>query len=202
MENVLIATLGESPIVVTAMYDLLKKEKGLVIDRVVVLYPEQEVLISTAFDLIREALQDRCEVIPESLPFEDVANEADSFYFLRTLYRLLNDEQKSANSVYLSLAGGRKNMSALIAILVPLFPCVEGLYHVIDPDEGTRRHHFKSIEDILDLPDDDRLSYFLLTDDQLERLKLVTIPYGEQQRVSEEYRSLLFTIPEEGLGEL
>ncbi len=65
MENVLIATLGESPIVVTAMYDLLKKEKGLVIDKIVVLYPEKEALISTAFDLIQEALRDRCEVIPE-----------------------------------------------------------------------------------------------------------------------------------------
>jgi len=194
MENVLIATLGESPIVVTAMYDLLKKEKGLVIDKIVVLYPEKEALISTAFDLIREALRDRCEVIPECLPFEDVANEADSFYFLHTLYRLLNDAQKSENRVYLSLAGGRKNMSALMAILVPLFPCVEGLYHVIDPDEGTRRYHFKSVEYIFDLPDDERLSYFLLTDDQLERLKLVGIPYGEQQLVSEEYRGRLHTL--------
>ncbi len=93
-------------------------------------------------------------------------------------------------------------MSALMAILVPLFPCVEGLYHVIDPDEGTRRYHFKSVEYIFDLPDDERLSYFLLTEDQLERLKLVEIPYGEQQQVSEEYRSLLFTITEEELDEL
>ena len=87
-------------------------------------------------------------------------------------------------------------MSALMAVLVPLFPCVEGLYHVIDPDEGTRRYRFKSIEEILDLPDGDRLSYFLLTDDQLERLKLVEIPYEEHQQVSEEYRSRLHTLPD------
>src|SRR5260221_5723963 len=65
MENILIASLGESPIVITAMYDLLKKEKEQVIDKIVVLYPEKEALISTAFDLIREAFRDRCEVIPE-----------------------------------------------------------------------------------------------------------------------------------------
>ena len=115
MENVLIATLGESPIVVTAMYDLLKKEKGLAIDRVVVLHPndtQEQALISFAFDLIRQVLQDthECSVIPEPLPLEDVATEPDTFYFLRTLYRLLNDELKNANNVYLSLAGGRKNM--------------------------------------------------------------------------------------------
>lgn len=191
MGKVLIATLGESPIIVTAMYDLLKKEKELVIDKVVVLQPEGGT-IPLAFELIREALQDRCEVIAEPLGFEDADDEAKSFIFLHTLYRLLNDERE--NAVYLSLAGGRKNMSALMAILVPLFPCVEGLYHVIDPDEGTRRYHFKSIEDILDLPEDDRLSYFLLTDDQLERLKLVKIPYGEHQQVSEEYQGRLHTL--------
>ncbi len=199
MGKVLIATLGESPIIVTAMYDLLKKEKELVIDKVVVLQPEGGT-IPLAFELIREALQDRCEVIAEPLGFEDADDEAKSFIFLHTLYRLLNDERE--NAVYLSLAGGRKNMSALMAILVPLFPCVEGLYHVIDPDEGTRRYHFKSIEEIFDLPDDVRLSFFLLTDDELKQLKLVDIPYGEQQQVSEEFRSLLFTITEEELDEL
>jgi len=199
MENVLIATLGESPIVITAMHDLLKKEKGLAIDRVVVLHPndtEEQALISFAFDLIRQVLQDtyKCAVMPEPLPFEDVANEPETFYFLRTLYRLLDSEQKNANNVYLSLAGGRKNMSALMAILVSLFPCVNGLYHVIDSDEGTSRSRFKSIEYISDLPPDEQLSYFSLTDGQLARLKLVEIPYGKQQQVSEEYRARLYTI--------
>jgi len=100
MENVLIATLGESPIVVTVIYNLLKKRQGLTIDKVVILQPEGG-LIPLAFDLIREALQDKCEVIAEPLGFEDADNEADSFSFLRTLYRLLNDERE--NAVYLSL---------------------------------------------------------------------------------------------------
>lgn len=201
MENVLIATLGESPIVITAMYDLLTKEKGQQIDKVIVLQPEGG-LIPLAFDLIREALQDRCEVTAAPLGFEDVNNETSSISFLHTLYRLLNDAQKSENKVYLSLAGGRKNMSALMALLVPLFPCVKGLYHVIDPDEGTRRQRFKSIGEIFDLPNDAILPFFLLSDDQLKQLKLVEIPCGEQQQVSEEYRSLLFTITEEELDEL
>ena len=200
MENVLIASLGESPIVVTAMYDLLTVQEGLEINKVVVLHPEG--LISLAFDLIQEALKDRCEVISERLPFEDADNEADSFTFLQTLYRLLNDAQKSGDTLYLSLAGGRKNMSALMALLVPLFPCVKGLYHVIDKDETSHRYHFKSIEEILDLSDDDRLAYFLFDSDQLKRLNLVEIPYGEQQQVSEAFRSLLFTLTDEELDDL
>jgi len=202
MENVLIASLGESPIVVTAMYDLLTQQKELEINKVVVLQPDGG-LIPLAFDLIQEVLKDRCEVIAERLPVEDADDEADSFTFLRTLYRLLNDAQESGQTIYLSLAGGRKNMSALMALLVPLFPCVKGLYHVIDKDEASpHRYHFKSIEEILDLSDDDRLSYFSFDSDQLGRLKLVEIPYGEQQQVSDGLRSLLFTITEEELDDL
>lgn len=201
MGNILIASLGESPIVVTAMYDLLTKRQGLAIDKVVVLQPEGE-LIPLAFDLIREALQDSCEATAEPLGFDDADNEANSFSFLHMLYRLLNDAQKSGNTVYLSLAGGRKNMSALMALLVPLFPCVKGLYHVIDQDEGNRSHHFMSINAIFDLPEDKRLEYFQLADNELTRLSLVEIPYGERQQVSEAYHSLLFTITEEELDEL
>ena len=77
-----------------------------------------------------------------------------------TLYRLLANAQKADDSVYLSLAGGRKNMSALMAILVPLFPCVKKLYHLIDRDENSpHRYHFKTIEDIVSCPVDERLAY-------------------------------------------
>src|SRR6266566_1510354 len=201
MENVLIASLGDSPIVVTAMYDLLTRQDDLEINKVVALHPYG--YISLAFDYIKEALNGRCEVISEPLPFEDANRKEDSFAFLHTLYRLLNDSQKNGDAVYLSLAGGRKNMSALMALLVPLFPCVKGLYHVIDKDENSSHsYHFKSIEEIIDLSDDDRLSYFSFDDDQLKRLNLIKIPYGKQQQVSEGLRSLLFTITEEELGDL
>ncbi len=201
MENVLIASLGDSPIVVTAMYDLLIRQEDLEINKVVALHPYG--YISLAFDYIKEVLNGRCEVISEPLPFEDANSKEDSFAFLHTLYRLLNDSQKNDDAVYLSLAGGRKNMSALMALLVPLFPCVKGLYHVIDKDENSSHsYHFKSIEEIIDLSDDDRLSYFSFDDDQLKRLNLIKIPYGKQQQVSEGLRSLLFTITEEELGDL
>ncbi len=200
MENILIASLGDSPIVVTAMYDLLTRQEDIEINKVMVLHPYG--YISLAFDYIKEALNEKCEVISEPLPFEDANSKEDSFAFLRTLYRLLNDAQENGQTVYLSLAGGRKNMSALMALLVPLFPCVKGLYHVIDKDETSHRYHFKSIEEILDLSDDDRLSYFSFDDDQLKRLNLIEIPYGKQQQVSEGLRSLLFTITEEELDKL
>lgn len=53
-KHVLIASLGESPVVVTAMYDLLTEQEKLHIDKVVVLHPEDEgTRIPLGFDLIR-----------------------------------------------------------------------------------------------------------------------------------------------------
>lgn len=198
MENILIASLGESPIVVTAMYDLLTRQEKLEINKVVVLHPKGE-LIPYAFDLIQDALKNRCEVTAELIPFDDVNGREESYAFLHILYRLLTDAQKDGDTVYLSLAGGRKNMSALMALLVPLFPCVKKLYHVIDKDENSRKHNFKSIEELADLSDDDRQLFFFPEHDWL---KLVDIPYGEHQQVSETFRSLLYTITDEELDEL
>ncbi len=209
MEHILIASLGESPVVVTAMYNLLTEQQQLPITRLVVLHTQgQDELIPLALDLIRESLPNECRVDSELLLLEDaegtIAKDADtekaSYAFLHTLYRLLDNAQKDGDSVYLSLAGGRKNMSALMAILVPLFPCVKNLYHLIDRDENSpHRYHFKTIEDIVRRPEDERLAYLNPAPD---RLRLVEIPYGERQQVSTELRVLLFTISEEELDEL
>src|SRR5437660_4243373 len=119
MANILIASLGESPIVVTAMYNLLtteeKQRKLGEIDKVVVLYPEKEDMIQLGYDLIEDALRGKCKLEPWMLPFEDANGEEESYTFLRLLFQLLFIHQESGNNVYLSLAGGRKNMSALMA---------------------------------------------------------------------------------------
>jgi CRISPR-associated Csx14 family protein len=201
-ENVLIASLGESPVVVTAMFDLLTTEEKQreigEIKKVLVLRPspkDNDDDIGLGYDLIAEALQGKCELLSELLPFEDANGEDESFDFLKHLYRLLDTHQKSGDTLYLSLAGGRKNMSALMALLVPLFPCVKKLYHVLDTDEK----QFKSTEAIISLSEADRKAYM---HPPLERLKLIDIPYGERQQSSLQFRSLLFDLTPEQLEAL
>src|SRR5579883_366336 len=201
-ETVLIASLGESPVVVTAMFDLLtteeKQQEIGEIKQVVVLRPRPKGNgddIGLGYDLIAEALQEKCLLLPELLPFEDANGEDESFDFLKHLCRLLDRYQKSGDTVYLSLAGGRKNMSALMALLVPLFPCVKKLYHVLDTDEK----QFKSTEAIISLSDADRKAYM---HPPLDRLKLIDIPYGERQQISPQLRSILFDLTSERLEAL
>ena len=58
MANILIASLGESPIVVTAMYDLLTEQEKYEFEKVVVLRPEgDDVLLG--YELVEEALKSK-----------------------------------------------------------------------------------------------------------------------------------------------
>lgn len=199
MANTLIATLGDSPVVVTAMYDLLTEQEGIQIDKVVVLHPSGG-LIPLGFDLIKEALNNKCEVQAALLDFEDANSEEECYKFLQRLYGLLAEAQKNGDMVYLSLAGGRKNMSAITGLLVPLFPNVKSLYHVLDKHESSeRKHTFKSYEELVDINKEDREPYFF---PGREQLKLVPIPYGEQQQVSDEFRNRLYTLTPESLDTL
>jgi CRISPR-associated Csx14 family protein len=203
VETVLVASLGDSPAVVTAMVDLLyeqteKSEVGQ-INKVVVLCPKGDT-IKWSYDLVEDGLQGKCQVECCLLPFDDANGEEESFKFLRVLYQLLAQHQALGDVVYLSLAGGRKNMSALMALLVPLFPCVKKLYHVIDLDEDTRKRNFVPIEEMIEkFSEDERKS---LLHPNTSRLRLIDIPYGERQRVSDEFRSRLFTITDKELDEL
>jgi len=199
MANILIASLGESPIVVTAMYDLLtteekQRELGR-IDKVVVLHPYGE-MVQEGYGLIKTELEGVCELEPLMLPFEDANDEQTSFTFLQVLFQLLSTHQGNDDHVYLSLAGGRKSMSALMALVVPLFTCVKKLYHVLDKFED----EFRSIEElILELPEYEQRAAMHPAH---ERLELVPIPFGNYHFVSDEFRSRLFTITEEELDDL
>jgi len=195
--TVLIASLGDSPVVVTAMFDLLKKE--IKIDRLEVFYPTNSFALVGYEDLILKSLQHECEVDGISLDSEDVSGERAAYDFLHKLYQQLSMHQKNGDVVYLSLAGGRKSMAALMALLAPLFRCVKELYHILDKDEGKKGHHFWSTRQLYEAsPADQQRLLF----PPRERVKLIPIPYGEKQHPSEEVRSLLYTITDEQLDEL
>ncbi len=152
MSNILVASLGKSPIVVTAMYKLLRERENIPVDSIMVLYPEGDD-VQWGYVMIEEALNGKCPLNCLTLRFKDINGESESYEFLQLLVLQLQAYQRQDDSVYLSLAGGRKNMSALMALVVPFFPCVKRLYHVLDVDEVNNDgdvHHFKSVTQLLD----------------------------------------------------
>lgn len=188
--HVLIASLGDSPVVVSAMYDLLTKKEGITIDQVIVLRPNDKD-VGSAYELLMEALPDKCWLW--ALPFEDANSWTNACLFLKELYRLLDTCQVRGDTVYLSLAGGRKSMAALMAWIAPVFSCVEHLYHVIDPNED----HFLSINDLyLNLSSADRKAAM---HPDLESLIPVDIPFEPGQQIDQQRISHLLAVTEDEL---
>ncbi len=79
---ILIASLGESPVVVTSMYDLLTntKRKGLAIDQVIVLQPDDKD-IGRGYELIKKALASKCTVQNKLLPLKTQVAENMHIFF-------------------------------------------------------------------------------------------------------------------------
>ncbi len=199
MSKVLIASLGDSPVVVTAMYDLLKY-RGLTVDEVVLLYPEGET-IEKAYLLIDVALQGECKLRPPApLLFEDANTQKNCLVFLQTLYQLLYTCQQRNDTVFLSLAGGRKSMAALMAWVAPFFSCVEKLYHVIDKHEK----YFKTVDELLLERTDTQRKQAMhpdIKDIKNKEVALVDIPFGQEQLISENlHEKLLYATDEELQG--
>jgi hypothetical protein len=200
--NILIASLGESPVVVPVMYHLLKERgegpgKGIEIDKVYVLAPQgKNVLLG--FDLVEEAFQQECSLEKIDLDFEDANTPLSCLQFLQELAMRLHGQQHEQNNVYLSLAGGRKSMAALIAWIVPFFSCIKGLYHVVDPDND----QFPSVDKIYSRPTDVRKLLMHPTEEERERLKLVKIPFSREQQISEKVLDGLLSLTDEDLDRL
>ncbi len=196
MEHVLIASLGESPIVVTSMYDLLTQQEQKHIDRLVVLYPRGG-MVTEACALVEEAMKGHpCKVDFQDLYIDDVNTTRDCLKFLQKLYQLLVNHQDNEDTVYLSLAGGRKSMSALMAWVIPYFSCIEQLYHVLDKEE----RNFWTVEQlILEMPDDQRKQAM---HPDLSQLTLVEIPLDQNLQIDEDLRTQLASMSDDKLDDL
>jgi CRISPR-associated Csx14 family protein len=202
MKHILIATLGDSPVVVTTMFDLLTKQEQLTIDDVIVLHSSGEKRMG-GYTMIDDVLKGHCTVDSQELPFEDAYTEENCFAFLQELFVLLKKHQGLGDSVYLSLAGGRKNMSALMALVAPFYTCVQGLYHVIDKSEFTDKANFKSLQELTKLyhaPDKER--FMAAMQPNSNGFHLVPIPSENALHVSESYVQKLHNMTAEQLQEL
>jgi hypothetical protein len=185
MGDVLVATLGEAPIVVTAMVKALRELKGITIRTVYILYPviETERLICLGYDMIQEHLRGVCQVKPWPLDFADANSCENSIQFLRTLAGVLDLCEQAGDTVYLSLAGGRKNMSALLAVITQFYPGVRGLYHLLDRFEYDKlRRNFYTIQELFAMDENQRTAKL---SPLVENLKLVEIPYAWFANASE-----------------
>lgn len=133
--NVLISSLGQSPAVVTETVDALEREEHIQIEQVITIgTSEWEVELSQ--EALREEFTQfyggRIHYIPDQIEAKDLLTNEDHIEFLNRVATWLRTYQQQ--DVYLSLAGGRKTMSALMTIAAQIYGA-KMLCHIIPLDE-------------------------------------------------------------------
>jgi CRISPR-associated Csx14 family protein len=128
-DQVLIATLGAEPQVVTLMLDALH-EQGFPIREAVIVHTES-IAVRRAVERLKKeeavyrqgSRQVRFLFVPvregEHRP-EDIMSERDAALLLRVLYRTVVHQKRLGRRVHLSIAGGRKVMAAYGMVVAQL----------------------------------------------------------------------------------
>ncbi len=171
----LIATLGKSPVVVTSIANLLLKKEGVKLDKVKVIYPSREAMIDLSLELIERTLKDglgidckRIEVQEEDFNTTESINN-----FFWSFYSALKKSQNDGEEVYISIAGGRKGMSAMGLLIAQLFSNVKKVLHIVDTREG-REDVFYTIEKLFEMPEE-KQKRVMLPDPSMQ--KLIEFPF-------------------------
>jgi hypothetical protein len=150
MGSVLVAPIGDHPVVITAAADALARS-GVTITQAHILCPDES-LIRVGAEWA--GLELNCEVHIHDLPFRDANSEMAAKQYLQRLAQVLLSCEMTGDNVHLLLAGGRKNVSVLTGIVAQFFAGVEQLYHLLDrhEDDPLRRNLF-TIDELKNMPD-------------------------------------------------
>lgn len=122
-QTILISSLGESPAVVTEAIDKLEHEEGIQFTQVITLGTNQNDVRKGA-EILSEHIPDhyggRITYIPQFIEATDVLTEKDNLDYLTLVAQTLR-AYRHYSDIYVSMAGGRKTMSALMALAVQIY---------------------------------------------------------------------------------
>lgn len=135
MPRVLIANLGDSPVVIAALVNALNG-RGTPVDGVEIFYPHVagDRWIDRGFQMLKAHLEQHLHipVVGEGLPFADANTHEDCLTYLSRLCKRLEHHELTGSEVYLGISGGRKHTSALMAVPALFYRCIIGVLHLYD----------------------------------------------------------------------
>lgn len=156
MRSVLVAPIGDHPVIITAAFDALERD-SVHIEEVHILCPDESIIRFGA-DWVKEELPCNFDDVQiYDLPFADANSETTARQYMQMLALILKSCEDAGNEVHLLLTAGRKNMSALTGVIAQFFPCVKKLYNLLDVHENDplRRNLF-TVDELTDWPDEKR----------------------------------------------
>ena len=186
MKKVLISSIGEAPGVITGTIDLLE-EDGIQIEEVYVIGTEDfdvQKCMNFLAKWIPARYQNRVKFIPDWISKRDVDDQESNIEFMQKACQLLRLFRYRNWDVYLSLAGGRKTMSAIMTIAAQSYNA-KALCHIIIPPWIEENGHITKIEDFQSRGEQDRINEVLhprktllaQKDPDADEVKLVKLPF-------------------------
>ena len=169
--NILISSLGESPATVTETVDAIEREERNQIHQVITI-GTSEWLVQLSQDVLYEEFAQfdggRITYIPDGIESQDLLTEENHLEFLNLVATNLKAHQFA--NVYLSLAGGRKTMSAVMTIAAQIYGA-KMLCHIVPLDEELEK--LGVIHTFADLPREKQRN---VLHPPAERVRLVRLP--------------------------
>lgn len=191
--NILLATLGTSPAVITEALDLLR-EDGISISGVH-LFVTQDRDVQESFMLLAEHLPQHDGITwinpIEVGVYHDIHNTDAAVEFLALASQQIKTLRDAGYRVYVSVAGGRKAMAALLALAVQFYGA-ERLFHIWAPPWLEAEGEIDKLRKYRDWPE--KLNEHLhppLDTGPEDRPQLVTLPVIGLFPLMEEIRSAL-----------
>ncbi|RLG42850.1 MAG: CRISPR-associated protein Csx14, partial [Thermoproteota archaeon] len=177
-KNILLATLGTSPAVVTEAVDLLQEE-GVRITGIF-LFITRDRDVQESFALLVEHLSQHDGITwvnpIEVGVYHDVDNTDAAVEFLSLASQHLKTLRDAGHRAYVSIAGGRKAMAALLALAVQFYGA-ERLFHIWVPPWLEVEGNIETLRKYRDWPE--KLNEYLhpsLDADPEDRPQMVTLP--------------------------
>jgi CRISPR-associated protein Csx14 len=145
VDSVLIISLGRSPPVVTETVDALL-EMGVNLRRVYCVSTNDRDIQTRCIPLLEAEFRNYPEYVNRRIEFHpwnfisnrDIETQEDHLEFVNLASSIMKREEDRRSDVYLSMAGGRKTMSAAMAVLAQIYSA-RAITHVLVPAEIERK---------------------------------------------------------------
>ncbi|MHA1265552.1 MAG: CRISPR-associated ring nuclease [Candidatus Helarchaeota archaeon] len=150
-ENVLFISLGRSPAVVPETMDALL-DNNIKINRIYLITTSDETIMNECIPLIEKDFEihykpKNIELVSYDcvLASDDIYDETDNLELMLKVAGILKREKR--NNIYLSMAGGRKTMSAAMALLAQIYNA-RAITHVLVPSEIERMGNIRQLKQL------------------------------------------------------
>jgi hypothetical protein len=175
---VLIAPLGESPMVVTQTYRLLQEQKHADIKAIWIIYPGEHPPAQNGARMLCDVCQKRSIPLHEErLSIADVTSTETAQLFARGLMAVIEEARRAYPdaSIALSISGGRKGMSA-IALYVAQHEGITHVYHTTIRDVDREREIENQYNDVISKPVIAQAELLFLNNIPISVFDLIQVP--------------------------